>query len=295
MTFNNPLKKSILGNNKDFFTEEFLLNTKTSEYLFSIVKDLPIIDYHCHLPVNEIALNKNFETITQIWLYGDHYKWRAMRTNGVNEKYITGEASDWEKFLAWAETVPYTIRNPLYHWTHMELKNPFGISGKLLNKETAKEIWEQCNILLGTDNFSTRGLLNHFNVQVVCTTDDPLDNLEHHKKIYDDNELTPKATIKNFLIVQKEGERQVSRKVDHYNLQMIIAVGFKVNNERAVQFRKWANTIVKDFTIQGWVMDDERLKNGGSVLTKEYFEKQLEKIREIRLSERKFYQKITDI
>lgn len=118
---------------------------------------------------------------------------------------------------------------------------------------------------------------------------------QHIKKVYDDNELTPKATIKNFLIVQKEGERQVSRKVDHYNLQMIIAVGFKVNNERAVQFRKWANTIVKDFTIQGWVMDDERLKNGGSVLTKEYFEKQLEKIREIRISERKFYQKITDI
>ena len=118
---------------------------------------------------------------------------------------------------------------------------------------------------------------------------------QHIKKIYDDNELTPKATIKNFLIVQKEGERQVSRKVDHYNLQMIIAVGFKVNNEQAVQFRKWANAIVKDFTIQGWVMDDERLKNGGSVLTRDYFEKQLEKIREIRISERKFYQKITDI
>jgi hypothetical protein len=118
---------------------------------------------------------------------------------------------------------------------------------------------------------------------------------QHIKKIYDDNELIPKATIKNFLIVQREGERQVSRNVDHYNLHMIIAVGFKVNNECAVQFRKWANAIVKDFTIQGWVMDDERLKNSGSILTKEYFEKQLEKIREIRLSERKFYQKITDI
>ena len=118
---------------------------------------------------------------------------------------------------------------------------------------------------------------------------------EHIKKIYSDNELLEEATIRNFRIVQNEGERRVSRDVKHYNLQMIIAVGFKVNNERAVQFRKWANSIVKDYTIQGWVMDDERLKNGGTVLTKEYFEKQLEKIREIRLSERKFYQKITDI
>ncbi len=118
---------------------------------------------------------------------------------------------------------------------------------------------------------------------------------EHIKKIYTDNELTEEATIRNFRIVQTEGSRQVSRSTKHYNLQMIIAVGYKVNNERAVQFRKWANSIVKDYTIQGWVMDDERLKNGGSVLTEEYFEKQLEKIREIRMSERKFYQKITDI
>ena len=118
---------------------------------------------------------------------------------------------------------------------------------------------------------------------------------QHLKKIYEDSELEPEATIKKYLIVQKEGLREVSRNVDHYNLQAIIAVGFKVNNERAVQFRKWANTIVKDYTIQGWVMDDERLKNGGSVLTEKYFEHLLERIREIRLSERKFYQKITDI
>ena len=118
---------------------------------------------------------------------------------------------------------------------------------------------------------------------------------QHIKKIYDDSELEPEATIKKYLIVQNEGERQVKRNTDHYNLQMIIAVGFKVNNERAVQFRKWANSSVKDYTIQGWVMDDERLKNGGTVLTKDYFKKQLEKVREIRLSERKFYQKITDI
>lgn len=118
---------------------------------------------------------------------------------------------------------------------------------------------------------------------------------QHIKSIFDDQELTPDSTIKKYLIVQNEGSRVVSRNVDHYNLQMIIAVGFKVNNERAVQFRKWANSIVKDYTIQGWVMDEERLKKGGSILTKEYFEKQLEKIREIRMSERRFYQKITDI
>ena len=118
---------------------------------------------------------------------------------------------------------------------------------------------------------------------------------QHIKRIYADDELSPDSTIKKYLIVQQEGARQVSRMVEHYNLQMIIAVGFKVNNERAVQFRKWSNKIVKDYTIQGWVMDDERLKNSGTILTKEYFEKQLEKIREIRLSERKFYQKITDI
>lgn len=118
---------------------------------------------------------------------------------------------------------------------------------------------------------------------------------QHIKKIYEDNELEENSTIKNFLIVQKEGNRDVSREVVHYNLQMIIAVGFKVNNERAVQFRKWVNKIVKDYTIKGWVMDDERLKNGGSILTEKYFEEQLERIREIRMSERKFYQKITDI
>lgn len=118
---------------------------------------------------------------------------------------------------------------------------------------------------------------------------------QHIKKIYEDNELEENSTIKNFLIVQKEGKREISRDITHYNLQMIIAVGFKVNNERAVQFRKWANQIIKDYTIKGWVMDDERLKSGGSILTEKYFEEQLERIREIRMSERKFYQKITDI
>jgi len=171
-----------------FITENFLLYNKTAVELYQdYAKAQPIIDYHCHLPPQEIAENKKFANLTQIWLYGDHYKWRAMRTNGVNERFITGDASDWEKFLAWAETVPKTLRNPLYHWTHMELKRPFGISDKLLNKDTAKEIWEICNTKLAQDEFSVRGILQQFNVKLVCTTDDPIDRLEYHQTIHHDS------------------------------------------------------------------------------------------------------------
>jgi glucuronate isomerase len=171
----------------DFISENFLLENKTAEYLYhNYAKHLPIIDYHCHLPVDEIATNKKFENLTKIWLNGDHYKWRAMRANGVSEKYITGEASDWEKFLAWAKTVPYTIRNPLYHWTHMELKSPFGINDRLLNEDTAKDIWEECNELLNTKEFYAKELIKKFNVDTICTTDDPTDSLEYHKQLKKD-------------------------------------------------------------------------------------------------------------
>lgn len=167
-----------------FITENFLLHNKTAVELYrDYAKAQPIIDYHCHLPPKEIAENKKFANLTQIWLYGDHYKWRAMRTNGVDERYCTGNASDWEKFLAWAETVPKTLRNPLFHWTHMELKRPFGISDKLLNKDTAKAIWEICNAKLALDEFSTRGIMQQMNVRLVCTTDDPIDSLEYHQSI----------------------------------------------------------------------------------------------------------------
>ncbi|MDZ7292283.1 MAG: glucuronate isomerase [candidate division KSB1 bacterium] len=180
---------------KDFFiTENFLLHNETAVALYhDYAKAQPIIDYHCHLPPKEIAENKKFANLTQIWLYGDHYKWRAMRTNGVDERFITGNASDWEKFLAWAETVPKTLRNPLYHWTHMELKRPFGISDKLLNKDTAKEIWETCNAKLALDEFSTRGIMQQFNVRLVCTTDDPNDNLEYHQLIKNDASFSIKV------------------------------------------------------------------------------------------------------
>jgi glucuronate isomerase len=168
---------------KKFLDENFLLETKTAETLYhEHAKDLPIIDYHCHLPPEEIADDKQFENLTKIWLKGDHYKWRAMRANGVPEEFITGSAADEDKFMKWAETVPCTLRNPLYHWTHMELKRPFGIE-KILNGESAPEIYREANAMLSSREFSTRNILKKMNVEVVCTTDDPVDSLEHHRKL----------------------------------------------------------------------------------------------------------------
>ncbi len=167
--------------------EDFLLYSEKARILYhNYAKDMPIIDYHNHLPPQEIAGNKNFKNITEIWLKGDHYKWRAMRTLGVDEHFITGDAADEDKFLAWAKVVPATIRNPLFHWTHMELKNPFGINS-FLNKDSAKEIYQHCNQLLAHDDFSTQGLLKQFNVKMVGTTDDPTDTLEYHKVLIDQN------------------------------------------------------------------------------------------------------------
>lgn len=163
--------------------EEFLLETDLSRYLFhDVAKSLPIIDYHCHLPVDQIRNDHRFRSITEIWLDGDHYKWRAMRANGVAERFCTGDATDYEKFEAWAKTVPETIRNPLYHWTHMELKRPFGVD-ELLNEKSARSIYDRTGAALQTDGFTTLGLLKQFGVAVVCTTDDPVDSLEHHKAL----------------------------------------------------------------------------------------------------------------
>ena len=167
-----------------FLSEDFLLHTETARQLYhDYARSMPIIDYHCHLPPDQIAQDRRFDTITQPWLYGDHYKWRAMRTNGVAERYCTGDATDWEKFEKWAETVPYTLRNPLYHWTHLELNNPFGVT-ELLSQPTARRIYDTCNEQL--PQLTTRALLQHFNVRVVCTTDDPLDSLEYHRHIAQD-------------------------------------------------------------------------------------------------------------
>jgi glucuronate isomerase len=168
-------------------TENFLLDTKAAEALYhQYAKDLPIIDYHCHLPPKQVAENHRFANLADIWLGGDHYKWRLMRTNGIDEKYITGDASDWEKFEKWSQTVPRTLRNPMYHWTHLELKRPFGISDRLLNSQTAKSIWDECNAKLAKPEFSARGIMKQMNVVLVCTTDDPIDSLEHHQAVAND-------------------------------------------------------------------------------------------------------------
>lgn len=167
---------------KAFMDKDFLLQSKTAQDLYhNHVEGLPIIDYHCHLNPKEVAEDHRFSSITELWLGGDHYKWRALRSNGVDEKYITGDASDWEKFQKWAETMPYCMRNPLYHWTHLELRTCFGID-KLLNASTARDIFDECNEKLKQPEFSARGLMMHYNVEAVCTTDDPADTLEYHKQ-----------------------------------------------------------------------------------------------------------------
>jgi glucuronate isomerase len=165
-----------------FLDDDFLLETEAARELYRGVKDLPIIDFHCHLPVEQIAQNHQFRSLTEIWLEGDHYKWRAMRADGVNERFCSGGASDWEKFEAWARTVPHTLRNPLYHWTHMELKRPFGVQ-ELLSERTARAIFDRGNASLERPEFTTQGLLRQFKVAVVCTTDDPADSLEHHRAL----------------------------------------------------------------------------------------------------------------
>ena len=167
-----------------FINDDFMLHSDAARGLYhGHAASMPIIDYHCHLSPQEIAENIQFADITQLWLGGDHYKWRAMRGNGIPEEYITGkEKSAWEKFRKWAETVPYTMRNPLYHWTHLELKRVFGID-KLLSPKTAREIFEECNAKLATEEFRGQSLIRRFNVEVVCTTDDPADDLHWHKQI----------------------------------------------------------------------------------------------------------------
>jgi glucuronate isomerase len=171
---------------KNFMDKHFLLNTKTAIKLYeNAAAEAPIFDFHCHLDPKEVWENKSYENITQIWLGGDHYKWRTMRMHGIGERYITGDASDWEKFEKWAETVPHLIGNPVYHWTHLELKMFFGID-KVLSPETAREIWEECNEKLLKPEFSARGLIDRSNVKFIGTTDDPISTLEYHQLLKND-------------------------------------------------------------------------------------------------------------
>lgn len=168
----------------DLISDNFLLSNETAKRLYhDYAKQPAIFDYHCHIPPRDIAEDRQFENITQIWLAGDHYKWRLMRANGVNERYITGDASDEEKFLAWAKTIPAAVRNPVYHWSYLELARYFGITDTLLNSASAPSIYDRCSAMLASGEFSARKLIQRMNVAVLCTTDDPTDDLKHHQKI----------------------------------------------------------------------------------------------------------------
>ena len=169
--------------------DDFLLENDSAIKLYQeYAKDMPIIDYHCHLDTKEIFENKRFKNITEAWLYGDHYKWRAMRSNGIEEQYITGNATDYEKFLAWVQTLEKCIGNPLYHWTHLELQRYFGVY-EPLSVKNAPDVWEKVNLLLKSEEYSARGMIRKFNVKVICTTDDPTDSLEYHRKIREDHSI----------------------------------------------------------------------------------------------------------
>lgn len=177
---------------KAFLDDDFLLTTPTARRLYQVARSMPILDYHCHLDPKEIAQDRRFENITQVWLGGDHYKWRLMRANGVDEAYITGDAPDREKFQKWAETLELAIGNPLYHWSHLELRRYFGYEG-VLNGDTAQEVWELCNQKLQEPAMSARSLIANSGVTLVCTTDDPADSLEWHQQLAQDSSFPVKV------------------------------------------------------------------------------------------------------
>jgi glucuronate isomerase len=209
-----------------FIHENFLLNNKTAERLFhKYSENQPIIDFHCHLSPALIADDHRFENITQGWLYGDHYKWRAMRTNGISEKYCTGAATDYEKFEKWAETVPATVGNPLYHWTHLELARYFNIT-KLLSPGSAKKIYDEASLQLIDTEHSVKSLLRKMRVSTVCTTDDPVDSLEHHIKLKSANDFRVLPTFRPDNILKTEDPRTFSV----YVSKLESSSGISINN-----------------------------------------------------------------
>ncbi len=262
---------------KKFIHDDFLLQTDYAKELYhNYAKNQPIIDYHCHLPVNELAENKNFANMTKIWIEGDHYKWRAMRALGIEEKYITGSATDEEKFHKWAETVPYTVRNPLYHWTHLELSRYFGIDN-LLDSNSAAKIYKNCNEKLEGPEFTPQKLIQRMNTKVVCTTDDPLDDLSLHAKL-----AASEYPVKVLPTFRPDGLIDIE-KVDFtdylYNLSKItgIAVTDFESLKEAVRIR------VGYFHENGCRLSDHGLPHAYAV---DYTKEEINQILSLRLAEK---------
>ncbi|MGL5203379.1 MAG: glucuronate isomerase [Cetobacterium sp.] len=239
---------------RKFMDSDFLLKSDVSKKLYEYAEKMPIFDYHCHLNPKEIAENKSYENITQIWLYGDHYKWRAMRSNGIDEKYITGDATDFEKFLAFAETMEYAYGNPLFHWSHLELKRYFGIE-EVLNRKTAEVIWNKANELLKTEDFRAKKLIERSNVKALCTTDDPIDTLEYHQEILKDENFKVKVLPtfrpdkaiylekEDYLIWLKNLEKVSEEKIETF--EKLVAV-----LETRVEYFKANGCLVTDHSLE---------------------------------------------
>ncbi|MEH7248071.1 glucuronate isomerase [Neobacillus niacini] len=247
-----------------FMGENFLLRNETAVSLYhNYAKEMPIIDYHCHLSPKEIYENKRFKNITEIWLYGDHYKWRAMRANGIPEEKITGNASDYEKFMAWAQTVPMTIGNPLYSWVHLELQRFFGIYD-ILNENTAPAIWEKANSLLQGEGFGARDLIVKSNVKVVCTTDDPIDNLEFHRLLKEEGEtrvsVVPGFRPDKALGINRDDFPSYVEKLEQAaNVSIKGYEDFLTALETSVQFFHSAGCRISDHALDSMVYEETSL------------------------------------
>ncbi|MGL5745533.1 MAG: glucuronate isomerase [Cetobacterium sp.] len=271
---------------RKFMDSDFLLKSDISKKLYEYAEKMPIFDYHCHLNPKEIAENKSYENITQIWLYGDHYKWRAMRSNGIDEKYITGDATDFEKFLAFAETMEYAYGNPLFHWSHLELKRYFGIE-EVLNRKTAEVIWNKANELLKTEDFRAKKLIERSNVKALCTTDDPIDTLEYHQEILKDENFKVKVlpTFRPDKAIYLEKEDYL---IWLKNLE-------KVSEERIETFEKLVavlETRVEYFKANGCLVTDHSLE--APFFTRDS-ENKIEEIFKKRLADEKLTKEEADI
>lgn len=264
---------------KTFMDENFLLMNETAQELYNnYAKKMPIIDYHCHISPKEIAEDKKYDNITEIWLGGDHYKWRAMRARGIDESYITGDKPAKEKFLKWAETVPYTVGNPLYHWTHLELKRFFGID-QLLSPETAEEIWEEANNKL-KNKLSVRNLIKMSNVEVICTTDDPIDSLEYHRQIQEDDSFDVKV------LPAFRPDKAINIELDWFvdwNKKLSETVNQPLNEleqfenalEQRIQFFNQMGCIVSDHALDVVVFDEVTYEEANEIYKKGLKRKEL--------------------